>query len=179
MGKVNRKDIDEFINKIQEAIIKYQRTLPKQLPQEEIIAITKLCREVVTYNISRGHGFAMSLKGMIDDAILASTCWKDDIDLDNITGSFRRSFHGLRCERIIEAIPTLSNVTNGGIGEQLPFLRVHVEDDLLIIENHAKQCLYSTRKRDGTINNYLVKGYMQVLREVQEREERSADEGRT
>ena len=62
---IGKEKKDEFINKIKEAILKLQKTLPKQLSEADIESIMKRLDENITDTLNARQGMVISLGQLI------------------------------------------------------------------------------------------------------------------
>ena len=62
---IGKEKKDEFINKIKEAILKLQKTLPKQLSEADIESIMKRVDENITDTLNERQGIKISLGQLI------------------------------------------------------------------------------------------------------------------
>ena len=59
---IGKEKKDEFINKIKEAILKLQKTLPKQLSEADIESIMKRVDENITDTLNERQGIKNKLR---------------------------------------------------------------------------------------------------------------------
>jgi len=163
---IGKEKKDEFINKINEAIVKLQKTLPKQLSESDIKSIRKLLDEYVTYTLDRGCGMTVNLNGLINMAVgdgkwehVGNECYKPE-QINN---------HIDRTREIVEPSVVLSNTDENKLEENIPYLCLFISDSFLGVANHANQHLYSTGNEYKTTKDYFVKPHAQVLREYEEK----------
>lgn len=142
-------DIDEFIKKIKEAIIKLQKTLPKQLEEKEIEMIEEQIREYVIF-VLKGGGVRADLSSLLSA--------NEFLKMDE-SEKLKMVFSGKQMPE------------KGKYDEYIPYLEIYISDSLLAIANHARQILYSTdEEKYKPTNNYFVKSHAEVCREQREKE---------
>ena len=162
------KEIREFADKIKEAIIKLQKTLPKQLEEEDIKAISELIYEYVSYKMETKGGINTDLSGLIETAIFEAN--EDEIIFNpDIYDKIKKFLDKSRL--IINSSKVLSDPEEEKLDENIPYLDIFISDRFLGIENHRNQCLYSSNDEYETTKSYFVKSHAQAVRDYLERGE--------
>lgn len=162
---IGKKQKDEFINKINEAIVKLQKTLPKQLSESDVESIIKLLDEYVAYTLDRESHMYFTLDRLINTAF-------EDVKRGRVLSDIFRpkeiNDHINKTREIVESSSVLSEMDESKLRENIPYLVFFVCPDFLGVANHAGQHLYCTGNRYKTSENYFVKPHAQVLRENDE-----------
>lgn len=152
---MDEKRKDEFVSKIEEAIMKLQRTLPKQLRDKEIRYLFELIDEYATYVFENETEMCISLKDFLTQAIAEGKrpYTENDPHIDS---------HILRTKTIVNSSIILPNPKEGKLDDNIPFLWLKILNSSLRISNHVSQYLYSTDKRYVVAQDYLVKPHEQM-----------------
>lgn len=161
---MNNIKIEEFTQKIEEAIIKFQRTLPKQLSEEEIRAMEALIKEYVTYTLQGGCGMRTSLSNLLSMAIWDGNTGHVD---ETAYRPEQINSHIDRSTDIINSSHMLSNPEEGKLDENIPYLCLFISNSFLGIANHADQYLYSSDGSYETTSDFFVKSHAQTIREYE------------
>jgi len=161
IGKEKKND---FINKINEAIVKLQKTLPKQLSESDIESIRKLLDEYVTYTLDSGCGMHIDLDGLIYMAV--GNGKRGNVGNDSYRPK-QINDHIDKSREIVESSSVLSEMDESKLRENIPYLSIFISDDFLGIANHASQYVYSTSDEYKITEDYFVKPHAQVLREYE------------
>lgn len=162
---MEKKSIDEFREKIMEAIRKLQITLPNQLTEEEMVSIDAIINVFVTDIIESRCGLISDLHDLICMPI-------SDYEYDCKDKNKDKSEEYNRYIKTIEAIikngpPLLSIQNEQEIAEKVPYLPIFIdnENDIQMF-NHVSQLVYSTDKNDKVIKDYFVKSHAQTIRDI-------------
>ena len=168
--------ITGFLDKLKEAITKFQGTLPKQLPQEGIDAIMALMNESVRYNFEMGTGYQGELTWQLYNRIIAPSYDLLEGD-DERTKKYNESL--ARDKAIVGSSETLKAITEEELDRQMPRLWIAVHRSELSIQNHENKYLYDSTGEHETTNNYLLKSEAQFKKEQRKAfENRNAEKGR-
>ena len=161
---MEKKSIEEFREKIREAIRKLQITLPNPLTKEEEVSIAALINVFVADIIESGCGGTFDLLDLI---MMPISEYEDNCIDENKDNTKEYDRYIETIEEIIKNSPPLlaSSKNEQEIAERIPYLHILIDDDLKIV-NHASQFLYSTDRKDKVIGDYFVKSHAQTVRDI-------------
>lgn len=170
---VGINEINAFSEKIKEAIKRLQPTLPKQLSEGDIVAITELVRAYVINTLSHGCGMHISLDSLIEFAVMRA---KNEIPQKDAPNKDEETEQIARARDMVSASAVLSNLSESHLDENIPALEILLSPSYIGLANHAGQKLFSTDERESKASDYFLKSHAQFIREREKKEKEQEDE---
>ena len=171
--RVGIKEINAFSEKIKEAIKRLQPTLPKQLSEGDIVAITELVRAYVINTLSHGCGMHISLDSLIEFAVMRA---KNEIPQKDAPNKDEESEQMARARDMISASPALSKLPEKHLDENIPALEIFLSTSYIGMANPEGQMLYSTDERESKASDYFLKSHAKFMRDRAKKEKEQEDE---
>ena len=163
---MTEEQITGYLDKLKEAITKFQGTLPKQLPREGIDAIMALMNEWVKHELDMKWGQTIPLFPIINSSLINAARGEHTKGNDEMTIKCNKNLD--RIKSIVASSKCLSNITEAELAENIPFLCVTISENELKICNHERKYLYDSSGSNEIVDRYNLKSHAQFEREVTE-----------